>query len=624
MFNPSTSDHAQRSLSTTWQSLRMGLLGLVAAAIAACGSDSTTSQLGSSSCTDCGAALVTMTDAAGDFLSYTVNITSLKLTKANGTVVETLPATSQIDFAQLVDLSEVLNAGQIATGEYVSATLGVDFTGANIVVDDGTGTGVNVTPVDSTGAALTHLDLTVDLDNRHHLLIDRNNVGRLAFDLDLAASNSVDLTTHKVTVSPVIVATVQPSDDRQVRARGVLASVDTAGSSYTINLRPFEESSQNSGQLVVHTTTTTHFEINGTVSTGAAGLTQLAALTDKPVTIAFGTIDATDHSFTAQRVLAASSADDLHHDYLSGTVLSRSGNGLVVGGVRLGRRDNGRFGFQTGKVTVNVGMNTVVTRDGQATGTMAIGDISVGQHIEAYGDYSGSGNTASLDATAGRVRLNYTHLFGKVTATATGSLTLALQSIDGRDPSRFDFTGTGAATASDANPSGYVVNTGALATTGLAINSYTRLFGFVTPFGTAPPDFTADTFTDFTDTRAGVALGWGLAGTTAPFSASSATGLMVDLTGSAHGALQLGGRLIDVTTLVGLQLVPATSGNLQFAIAHGRTHKVDNFSTFADFQTQLATELNGTTVLYSLAADGTFDSTGGVFTTKRLLVLLGD
>ncbi len=623
MFTPSTSNRITRSLSSTWQSLRIGLLGLAAAAIAACGSDSMTTQQ-SSSCEDCGPALMTMTDAAGDFLSYTVNVTSLKLTKANGTVVETLPATTQIDFVQLVDLSEVLNAGQVPAGEYVAATLGVDFSAANIVVDDGTGTGVNVTPVDANGQALTHLDLTVDLDNRHHLLIDRGRVGRLAFDLDLAASNTVDLAAHKVTVSPVIVATVQPSDDRQVRARGKLASVDTAGSSYTINLRPFEASSHDSGQLVVHTTSTTRFEINGTVSTGAAGLTQLAAFTDNPVTIAFGSIDATDHIFTAQRVLAASSADDLHHDYLSGNVLSRSGNALLVGGVRLGRRD-GHYGFQTGKITVNVGTDTVVTRDGQGTGTMGIGDISVGQHIEAFGDYSGSGNSASLDATAGRVRLNYTHLFGKVTATATGSLTMALQSIDGRDPSRFDFTGTGAATAGDADPASYVVNTGSLGTTALTVNSYTRLFGFVTPFGTAPPDFTADTFTDFTDTHAGVALGWGFTGTTMPFTASSATGLAVNLASGINGALQLGGRLIDVATLsVGLQLVPATSGNLQFAIAHVRTHKVDNFSSFADFQAQLATELNGTPVLYSLAANGTFDSAAGVFTAKRLLVLLGD
>src|SRR5450432_3255595 len=40
----------------------------------------------------CGSMVVTMTDAAGDFLSYQVSLVSLQLQKADGTKVETLPA----------------------------------------------------------------------------------------------------------------------------------------------------------------------------------------------------------------------------------------------------------------------------------------------------------------------------------------------------------------------------------------------------------------------------------------------------------------------------------------------------------------------------------------------------
>ncbi len=98
---------------------------------------------------------------------------------------------------------------------------------------------------------------------------------------------------------------------------------------------------------------------------------------------------------------------------------------------------------------------------------------------------------------------------------------MALTAIDGRDPARFNFAGTGATAATDADPAHYEVSTGALATASLLAGEYTQLFGFVTPFGTAPPDFRADTFVDFSDRRAGLALGWGVNGTTAPFSASS-------------------------------------------------------------------------------------------------------
>ena len=57
----------------------------------------------SSSCGDCGTTYVTVTDADGDFLSYTVDVVSLKLQRASGATVETLPATTRIDFAQYVD-----------------------------------------------------------------------------------------------------------------------------------------------------------------------------------------------------------------------------------------------------------------------------------------------------------------------------------------------------------------------------------------------------------------------------------------------------------------------------------------------------------------------------------------
>jgi hypothetical protein len=215
-------------------------------------------------------------------------------------------------------------------------------------------------------------------------------------------------------------------------------------------------------------------------------------------------------------------------------------------------------------------------------------------------------------------------VFGKVSAATAGGLTLALQSIDGRDPARFNFAGTGTTPASDADPANYEVKTGLPVASGLVASEYTRLFGFVTPFGSAAPDFEADTFLDFTDRHAGIAIGWGVNGSTDPFSASSTTGLTLDLTG-VRGAIKLGGRLIDVTALTtGVQLVPATSGWLAFAIAHRGSRKVDNFSSFADFAAQLDTQLNGTTAMHSLVADGSFDSASGVFTAKRLLVVLGD
>jgi Domain of unknown function (DUF4382) len=606
-------------------------VSLAAAIIGACGGGGSTGMGGpvggSDACSSgCGTALLTMTDAPGDFLSYTVDITSLQLKKANGAVVQALPVTSRIDFAQLVDLDEVLSAGQIPAGEYVSATLNVDYTNASIVVDDGTGAGVTVAPVNSTGGALGAVALNVDLDNRNHLAITAGRISRLAFDLNLAASNVVDLTTRKVTVSPFIVASVVPPETRETRVRGKLASVDVAGSSYTVDLRPFHERNSSLGQLVVHTNATTTFEINGTVSTGAAGLSALAGLADKPMTIAFGTLTTADHSFTARRVLAGNSIEDAQRDFLSGNVLSRTGNTLVVGGVRLEHQD-GRFGFERGTANVTVGTGTQVTREGQGSGTFRIADISVGQRVEVMGVASSSGSgPISIDATAGRVRLAYTRVSGTVKTKAAGALTVALQGIDGREPVQFNFAGTGATTAQNADPANYEIGTGALDTSGIAVGAYTRLFGFVTPFGLAPPDFRAESLVDFSAARSELGLSWGLTGSTTPFPAISATGITVDVAAlSLRGSIELGGRLIDVRTLTtGLALVPATQGSMQFAIAHRAGGRVENFSAFGDFTTKLSSSLTGTTTVLRVVANGQFNAATGAFSANQLLVVLSD
>src|SRR3989337_1407881 len=51
-----------------------------------------------------GDVVVGLTDAKGDFVHYEVNVESLTLTKANGAVVETLPLSSRVDFAQYTDM----------------------------------------------------------------------------------------------------------------------------------------------------------------------------------------------------------------------------------------------------------------------------------------------------------------------------------------------------------------------------------------------------------------------------------------------------------------------------------------------------------------------------------------
>lgn len=613
----------QTALSRTLRGLKAAALSALLAIAAGCGGGGAAVD-SPSACSDCGTALLTMTDAPGDFQSYTVDLVSLQLRKANGALVQTLPVSTRIDFTELVDLNEILSARQIPAGEYVAAQLRVDFAHAQILVEDATGASVPVTAVNTSGQALGVVDLEVQLDQRNHLRIDAGRIAHLSFDLNLEASNTVDLANGKVTVSPFVVAGVVPPERFQTRVRGGLDSVDVAGSSYTVNVRPARNPADDLGSMQVHTTSTTSFEINGQTYVGAAGLAQLATVTDHPVVIAFGALQTADHSFTARRVLAGTSIEDARRDFLSGNVLARSGNALTVGGVRLHRR-NGASGAERLPVTVNVGAATRVTRAGQGAGSYSTADISVGQRVEVFGEAAGNATTGIIvDATAGAVRLEYTHIAGSVVARGAGGLTLDLQAIDGTRPTRFNFAGTGPASNLDANAASYEVDTGILDISALSPNGFTRLMGFVTPFGAAPPDFRADTVVDYSSVRASLDLAWGVQGQANPFSALSPSGLTVNLA-APHGKLRVGGREVELNALgASLVVMPAANGDTRYAIRHRRGDQIANFSLFADFSAALGTAMNGGATVARMAAYGEFTVPTGPFTARQILVVLND
>jgi hypothetical protein len=604
------------------------------------------------SCTasTCGSMVMTVTDAAGDFLSYQVNLVSLQLQKADGSTVETLPATTAVDFVQLINLSEILSVRQIPPGDYVAAQVTVDFTNASIMVDDGTGTGVAVKPVDSTGAALGQLQLMVQLDAKNHLQINAAKTSRIAFDFNLLASNMVDLTAKTVTVSPVLVAGVVPVDNKQVRVRGEIASVDTANNAYTVQVDPFHDHNDDKqSAFVVHTTNTTTFEINGTPFVGAAGLAQLATLASDTLSVAFGSVDLTTQAFTATDVLAGTSVEGGGFDHILGTVIARTGNTLTVRAAHMQDHDNGdnhdgADNFMAANSTVTIAAATAVTAQGQTSATPAhtIAEISVGSLIDAFGTASKDGSgKVTFDASAGRVRLDLTQVQGVLNAVGGNQITIKLNSIGRLPSSLFNFSGTAAAGGALSDPAQYVLGTGKLNLSPFTVGGSLLGIGFVAPFGGAPPDINAITLAngsqgdvddndddnDNSGKGAQMDIDWGKSGTTAPFKTLDAAHLDLDVSNSSigsHHRIQVDPQDIDITALASDPSIVAAGGMTEFAITgqHGRA--TDNFSSFADFEAALAMDLNGMTTALRLTADGQYDAAGNTFTARRITILLSN
>jgi hypothetical protein len=629
----------------------------------------TTTQ--SCSAQTCGTALITMTDAKGDFLSYIVSLTSLQLQTAAGATVETIPTTTKVDFTKLVDLSEVLSAGQIPQAEYVAAKLTIDYSNSQISADDGTGNPVALTPVDSTGQPLTGpLSVTVQLDATHHLKINPNDLARLALDFNLAVSNAVDLTADTVTVTPTLVASLAASDTRPVRVRGLLTSTTAAQDQFLVAVQPFQDEGASVGEVTVQVNPATTYQIDGKAYLGDAGLTALAALPMNAKVAAFGTTQSgTAPVIAATNVLAGSSLERAGQDQLSGTVIARNQTTLTVRAATW-NEGNGDFDFEQRDAKITIGAGTVVVKQGQ-TGTFTTADVSVGQHIEAFGAATrGSDHTLTLDTSNGQVRLDVTPAWGVMTSLQTGSVSLALQSLDGLPPMAFDFSGTGSSTATDASANAYVVNTGTLDLSAFAVTGFTGVRGFATPFGSAPPDFTAETLIGLPTLPAQLNVHFDHGGSTTAFAqlTSASTSLLLQLptanggsngngngnsgngnsgngsgsgSGNSNGSgnsgsndsngdgddsIRIGPQDLDLRNVSSpLSIVPDLSGSSDvFTIGQSGPMHSEMFMDFASFVAVLAGELPGARGVQGVSATGRYDAASNTLTATRIAVVLSN
>ena len=322
---------------------------------------------------------------------------------------------------------------------------------------------------------LGQVTLLLYLDPSDQLGVVRKSSARLSLAFNLAASNVINVAEKTVTVMPLISASTQTLDSKVVRIRGSFSSINSSSTGFTTgSIVPFDFGNSGAGSLGVEVQSVTTFEINGTPSTGTAGITQMAALKSGAMVEAFGTLTtststssslttgtttsnndrgddllgrhrrpvtgtngvqtcadgstptttaentsgtgsltATNVNFSASQVLAGSSVQGDGFDRLSGIVTGRSGDTLTIDEGTL-LTNEGTNSLIAGTATVKIGPNTQVTQFGGAsTEANGIADISVGSLVYAFGTASAiSSSSVTLDASAGRARLGQTTASG--------------------------------------------------------------------------------------------------------------------------------------------------------------------------------------------------------------------
>jgi hypothetical protein len=274
-----------------------------------------------------------------------------------------------------------------------------------------------------------------------------------------------------------------------------------------------------------------------------------------------------------------------------------------------------------------------VTQFGESTtDSTGIAQISIGSLVYAFGTASAVTSTsATLDASAGRVRVGQTTASGLVTAQGTGgtTLTLNLAQLGGRSAAAFDFAGTGSSTGNDATLGAYIVSTGTADLANASAGEPVQVTGYPAPFGTASAtgDFIEQSsFLDYTTINAVLVMDW--TGTSTPFTSFNTAQIQLNSqnvdVGTRH-TIQIGAQTFDIIGIGSDPTIqPSSSGttNTVFTIGHSVSGSYENFNTFSAFITQLQTELAGSVVATGITAVGQYASASYAFSASSVTLFL--
>jgi len=562
-----------------------------------------------------GSLIIGLTDAEGDFVNYAVDVKSITLTRSNGEVVNVLPVSTRVDFAQYTELTEFVTASMVPLGAYKQVVLTLDYSNADIRVENSTGEAVQVVDIqDGDGNPVTSLDLTVHLEGRNKLVISRGVPSHLTLDFDLNASNKAvfdsDGIPATVVVEPYLLADVDLQRPKSYRLRGALQEVDTENSSFEIMIQPFHHKSMNNklfGNLTVLTDDETIYDIDNQSYTGTPGLVVLGALPQFTTTIVHGKFKFNPTRFIASEVYAGESVPGGALDVVRGNVLAREGNSLVVSGVTL-IRSGGIVTFNN-NVTVTIADTTMVKKQ-LSTDSHSIGEISVGQKVSIFGTITNDDpESMQMDAVNGVVRLKIT----KVTGTSADDNTNALstyyvmnaQAFNHKPVALFDFTGTGIDSDHDANPESYEVDSGMLPVDEITGLTPVQVYGFVTPFSTAPADFTATRIVDLTRLPAILTMNW-TPDTANPFSEVTDNSFTLNLQdrGVFHHVGR-GGAIVDLSSLSPAPVIRAADNGGWYVLKEKGPRLV--FTDFKNFMDEIQLRMAHGSAMKRIVAQGYFN-----------------
>jgi hypothetical protein len=547
-----------------------------------------------------------ITDSASDDVtSFTVEVTSIDLKKLGGAVVSILSTPATVDLATLTDTSQILSAGTVPAGTYLSATITLDFTNAQCQL---VGQSAPATILDAAGNPLTGpLVLPIEF-GPNRLICPFNKHKLLEFDFDLNQSVVSDTAGNSVTVEPAFVMHVDPAAPKPLLAVGALTSVDTASNTFVGEIQTLAGTPITSATF--HVDATTIYQIDGVPSQGSAGLTALAAVPAGTWFQVFASINLSSPQIEVTYLEAGTGTYNGGTDIVEGHVVDRVGGAgtdptLTV----LGHSNNAAhtvFQFDTSFTVTTSFANTKVVRLGvnQAYDT---DDLNVGQRVRIFGALTGT----TMDATGATdvVRMQPTWVLGHANgAPVAPDLEIALARVDVRPESAFNWPAGGPTPPDPLHFKVLVNNLGS--GLGIALNTPVAARGFFPAIDDAGDDFQATTLANLSQVPSLMLVRNRPAGFTLT-AAATATDITLAITGTAG----VGEYAIIDQPLVGATPLPpnpviqaSASGPRYYAIRDKQTGATTLYLLFASFSSDLDHLISLGATIDQVAAVGVYTS----------------
>lgn len=543
-----------------------------------------------------GEILIVIRDDEEDFLSYDIDLLSIDLVREDGTQVSVTPTSARVDFIQYTELSELFSINTVPAGSYNQISFTLDYTTANIIIQDENGDSYQATAQNSEGEAITVFALSLVLDDNSPLIIEKNKMSAITLDLDLATSNQIiSFEPAIVQVEPFVNVSIDTEGDREHRARGLLQSVDTENSTLTISVKPLRKTQGDFGEVTLSVDENTLFEINGSDVENADALASLASLAiDTPV-VAFGSIGE-EYVFTASKLLAGSSVAWAGKDAFRGVITARSAEGITISGIVLEPED--KQAVHGKDFTLSYNEATQFTGFNQQD--ISSNSLNIGQRIKALGQFE----EQTFDVSDSVVHIKLSQLTGQVVQTSP--LIIDVTKLNRKPVESYDFSGTGLTDVQDADPMNYQIQSNNLNINELAAQDWLTVRGYTNDFGQAPDDFIAKSLIKKDLTQADVSFKAHWEEGTASFSVNSETNQITWDQSEARQKMHIRGVPHNLAEDNIIQAINSDVEQGRFAIKEGE-ESIKYFAIYADFVSELATQLETGKLVKQVNSKGSFD-----------------